>query len=439
MLRYGHFIRDIRLERPFEKDEYLRSCTRIQNLVVDTVAVRYTSSYWFQEQHKALIQNNLETLRSYRHGWACTPKNITLLTLFRASNLDRLVLGSISFTKRKLCYAFMELCTRLRSLTLRACSISPQGLRWGKSFSFGKLERLGVFYSDSAFVTYLADRSPNLKVLHTTRQRHDPVCMLLQSITDSCRKLEVFWVGGWFELPDDSILVDLIKDLPPMKSIQLGNIFNHGPSIRVLSASLAYHCKTLEALETDHQWTSVQIQKILASCPSLRFIHGRSVLNLQDIKEDMPWVCTKLEGLQLRIGGLFDPAQGEARRAFFRQLGKMSQLRSLEIGCPDGERAMAGNYYHFEFQLGKGLEHLESLKELRQCQLSAMFTSIRQEDVEWIVHAWPKLNSFFALGPNKAGVFGVALNVFTDYNIGKEINRKHLIEYIDSDYQHIPV
>jgi hypothetical protein len=110
------------------------------------------------------------------------------------------------------------------------------------------------------------------------------------------------------------------------------------------------------------------------------------------------WVCTKLTYLYISIRGL-EGKPREWHRRIFRQLGKLNQLRNLDIDStnPDDDEPCRDG---LDFRPEAGLDEMAGLKQLECLDIAGLWQDLEHEDVEWMVKTWPKLRELYALAHN---------------------------------------
>ena len=200
----------------------------------------------------------------------------------------------------------------------------------------------------------------------------------LSWIIDSCRKLTTF-------LDSDSMFGELAF------------------------RSLARHFATLQELNLGRceNVNSKMVQQIMTSCTGLILFYG-TTLNASDILGDITdedatevetvvqeqprdWVCTNLRFLTITICGLEGKPLAWHRRVM-QQLARLNKLDTLSICAsaipPLASPAVRGG---LDLRLEAGLGHLSSLKQLVALHFEGMWQQMEEQDVIWMIEAWPKL------------------------------------------------
>lgn len=171
--------------------------------------------------------------------------------------------------------------------------------------------------------------------------------------------------------------------------------------------SLARHFAHVRALDLFHSgMTSKMAQQILTSCPNLTYFYGVAleacdILGVMGVSEDdrmeertmmhwasREWVCTSLRSLRIHICGLEGKPRDWHQRVFL-QLGKMEKLDTLVIAYPGFRSKKDG----LDLRVEAGLDLLSSLKTLRDFQFRGLWQQMEEQDVRWMMKAWPTLRS----------------------------------------------
>ncbi|KAG0220459.1 hypothetical protein BGX31_011008 [Mortierella sp. GBA43] len=177
--------------------------------------------------------------------------------------------------------------------------------------------------------------------------------------------------------------------------------------------SMAGHFASLQELDLGDcgLLTSQMAQRIMTGCPNLISFWGVS-LNARDIlgisrgdgeatgqggsestteeqqqqqQQQAPkWVCTQLRILSIFIFGFAGEPQDWYRRVL-EQLSRLTKLETLAVGSgwssPDG----------LDLRLETGLGVLSTLTELQEFRFEGLSQKMEEQDVRWMVEAWPKL------------------------------------------------
>ncbi|KAG0245162.1 hypothetical protein BGX31_007741 [Mortierella sp. GBA43] len=166
--------------------------------------------------------------------------------------------------------------------------------------------------------------------------------------------------------------------------------------------SLSRHFGHVRKLRlTEGTLTSEMAQRILTNCPNLTELHGvtleaRDILGIdkrnptqeKEMAINQDWVCSNLENLTIFICGLAGKPR-EWHQSIFQQLSRMKMLCSLSVGPvpPIRQRSLDG----LDLRLEAGLDCLSSLKRLRMCKFGGLSQEMGEEEVRWIMEAWPGL------------------------------------------------
>ncbi|KAF9119278.1 hypothetical protein BGW39_000426 [Mortierella sp. 14UC] len=160
--------------------------------------------------------------------------------------------------------------------------------------------------------------------------------------------------------------------------------------------------------------TSSMAQQILTSCPRLVFfcgdaLHARDIVGLSppqshnmdvggtgseaaiDVEQQLnpqDWVCTDLTWMTLYICGL-ENAPPAWLPIVLRQLSRLTALDFLTIS-PTGPE-FDGTKDGLPLSLSSGLGTLSTLTNLERFCFHGLSQEMKEEDVQWMVDAWPKL------------------------------------------------
>lgn len=253
----------------------------------------------------------------------------------------------------------------------------------------------------------------NLTIWHVTGPvdvLHDPLAML------------------WPSLPYLERL-----SLQPFPKGTFSNIVTHCPKLQHLDASLQHRC-------------SKEIAKLLTTCSELvSFTGDRHTVNAYDIIDEEPWVCRKMEKLDLEIIGVrrevedgltgcidyhfrmhyselpererisqLEPRKKEQVDAVYKQLSLLTQLKHLKLGAATNPYATpeyqatyqekrtikATNVYlpdSLELTLNYGLELLGPLKRLKSLDVKGMNHRMTEKDLDWLLQNCPCLKTIRGL------------------------------------------
>ncbi|KAF9096157.1 hypothetical protein BGX27_001166 [Mortierella sp. AM989] len=158
------------------------------------------------------------------------------------------------------------------------------------------------------------------------------------------------------------------------------------------------HLAALEFLDISSTYTrSVSILVVLTSCPRLKSLKAVKV-HAADIQREInqPWVCLCLEswndGLEMGLsdwrrpaGITSDPTMEELQEACFEQIGRLSELRTLEL-CGQGQNRVAMG---IRLKLESGLGRLSRLQGLKKLAIEAV--QMGNDDVAWMSVNWTKV------------------------------------------------
>lgn len=221
------------------------------------------------------------------------------------------------------------------------------------------------------------------------------------------------------------------------------------------AAAILDHASTLENVRLDgcSALSGEFLQRLLCSAPNLKrfdiIARDRSypkklVLNAEHIvSSSEDWVCHSLESFKCRISNIPRPdvtertngrpfnnddpmhsgsmeASRAVQRVIYRQLGRLTKLKTLVLGrddvdhdraveaherftegeyFDDGSTVQAGYQYEcLEMTVESGMDLMVGLKELRHLELDAMAVGVdlkagigAESDLVWMKENWPKL------------------------------------------------
>lgn len=214
------------------------------------------------------------------------------------------------------------------------------------------------------------------------------------------------------------------QDSPIQVSPRTGGLLNFQGHALTLPDFLIHrlfgnHYATLDFLDLSRSQgiKSETIQQILCRCPNLRVLDMASehlTLETKDIVFGEPWICHKLEILQIEIvsspppygdTSLISNGKGdqdldtvqwteiEMQRRVLAQIGSFTRMQELMIGGSHG-RSM-------DLTLGEGgLELLSGLNRMRNMNVKKMGHKVGQRELEWMVEHWPMVRMLMFQGYN---------------------------------------
>ncbi|KAG0031888.1 hypothetical protein BGZ82_006750 [Podila clonocystis] len=253
--------------------------------------------------------------------------------------------------------------------------------------------------------------------------------------------------------------------LEPFSRRTFPNLVANCPRIRNLKANLQHPC-------------SKEIAKLLSTCSELvSFTGNRHTVNAYDIISE-PWVCSKMNRLDLEIIGVRrefeDELSGcieyhnrlhyrqlpekeqlpqgkhelwqwkkEQVNGVYEQLGLLTQLTELRLGTstlPYGvieygatmeEKKMITKLYvdlpdSLELTLDCGLHLLAPLKRLEYLDVNGVYHRMTEQDLDWLLHNCPRLLRIRGL---KGG--------FASKTCLHEDRKHRLTEYLQENYSYI--
>ncbi|KAF9917192.1 hypothetical protein BX616_001672 [Lobosporangium transversale] len=153
-------------------------------------------------------------------------------------------------------------------------------------------------------------------------------------------------------------------------------------------------CETIEEITFDVYGFKADgiMQTILSNCPCLKRLTGPRI-TVTEIVNGAEWVSTELTDLNIYLKADVDqetPEGMEKQRIVFRQLGKLTRLRSLDLVA---QRCNTdGRTQTLDLTLRASLDEQANLKNLEKLAFKSDASQRMQlEDATWIVNNWPKL------------------------------------------------
>jgi hypothetical protein len=272
--------------------------------------------------------------------------------------------------------SFWTLCTQLEVLLVYSTHLPDLP---DKSIKFERLQELGVsLRSGQTFVHQLdwLEQCPNLLILNWN------ACLEPgpgpESIEDFAARLAA---GAWPKLHDLSIpnfhaldaqLAKVIEGMPQVKGFgaiecQFGSL-----SFTALRSQFRM-LRRLDIAFSDTP-TGPMIPEILASCPQLEYLCVDDVMS-EDIIDSESWVCGQtLKALYVR----FCITARHHQQDVFKKISQLPHLENLVFFGLYRETGSKG----MEFRLGAGLEHLTTLKELKELSLFDAGDYLRASDIK---------------------------------------------------------
>ncbi|ORZ28852.1 hypothetical protein BCR41DRAFT_344184 [Lobosporangium transversale] len=152
-------------------------------------------------------------------------------------------------------------------------------------------------------------------------------------------------------------------------------------------------CETVERLVFNVRGTDVDgiAQAILSNCPRLKEFVGPKI-TMTEIANGAEWVSTGLTELAVYLEADIDQETTEGMekaRSVFKQLGKLTQLRSLKLTKRNSNDSETRT---LDLRLGTGLDELANLKRLRELSFNDDdHQEIDLEEATWIMDNWPRI------------------------------------------------
>ncbi|KAF9944790.1 hypothetical protein BGZ72_001958, partial [Mortierella alpina] len=164
-------------------------------------------------------------------------------------------------------------------------------------------------------------------------------------------------------------ILSLINEYLPMYEDQTFNIMKER------------HFSTLEEIHLSSLGNDCWVQDLLASCPSLKIIRAFRLDAAAVMKDKRPWACLGLK--VLRISLEITRGSSEDSRAFFSQLARLKQLRSLTLHSAQ-RGADTVNKVPLPLWLEMGLDILAEQTKLEVINL-CKDQNVDKNDILWMV------------------------------------------------------
>ncbi|KAF9937091.1 hypothetical protein BGZ67_001654 [Mortierella alpina] len=322
-----------------------------------------------------------------------------------------------------------------------------------RPYALKELVLSGPLESSSDALLAFLERCPRLESLILHSDMDVPLDQLSKVLKKHCpllRRLQ--WEAENCNENDEEIANLLDASVGGWEALQMPFMRKFGP---LSMQALQRHVSTLKQVSSNG-WgslTSSDIQALLCSAPRLQSLNGQMavretgdrryselVLHAQDLMHsNASWAGTStLKHLRLVIDGIPRPdvqcqdtgrpfphplpatpnhvTPRQVQETVYKQLGAMTQLRTLVLGRPDihdGFLEVAEGVLHFHPRLGafvrepqyqclelsleSGLGLMSELKELRTLDVSRMTQRIGVAELEWMHANWPKLETIGGL------------------------------------------
>jgi len=413
--------------------EFGERCTMINSLLIKgpPLGNRFDTTYW--DSCKALVQQNSAHLRSLTMVcWNQTcgrlelPKWTPLSVQFK--NLRSLIIQDSNIGMEQWA-SYWQVLENVESLTLESTPLHPQ-------LSISDENRSKS--SNTRPITQL----PKLRTLILTDVYYPESEQQLDWLIRICpvlRTLEWTQVSGGFPVQFTQYFVD--KTWPELDSITIRRDLNdvsHKDYITILQAGqrpFRVLDLGIERLELDlfdllrqghfkaltkvdlckatvepelprHKTEGIPqwVQEVLESCPSLEHITAK-IITAEDIINGKPWVCLGLKEFKVVINMGFRRPSGRGPkrpkftdnqqglcRAVFEQLGRLEQLRALDMRYLGWNHGTRYSPLPLELRLGLGL-----LSKLKYIEVIGFhhYQDMREADVEWMLRQWPYLSTIY--------------------------------------------
>ncbi|KAG0220457.1 hypothetical protein BGX31_011006 [Mortierella sp. GBA43] len=404
VLRNGDHIRDLEiLNDPL--DTFSDNCTKLRSLKINTGKLQDMGL----SRIRALVLEN-PGLRSIKiDDWKSVPRLGSILeALSSCPDLQTLRVDVRSLGPDCMDGIFKIAAVCLRRLILNGRDSTCGSLEKWPCFPLLKELGLSIDLPSHAQLEILR-RCPELRLLSwgfSDRYRIpvEDVCEIFKTHCPLIETLELV-VKYWSD--EDALY---IAGCPGFTSKMIHQIMTNCPNLTTLRATRLEACDILGTARYQRPIRGFArdqktiIDKITDPQPP------------QQLPQD--WICTNMEHLDIFIGGL----QGTPREwhnRVFRQLAKLTKLRKLCVGPSEqlvDPQKVPESGGGLDLRLKAGLGALASLTQLRELKFHGLKQQLEEEDVRWMLNAWPKLRRVDGL---------------MSYYRGVERNRHHLrLKYI---------
>ncbi|KAG0298096.1 hypothetical protein BGZ98_000322, partial [Dissophora globulifera] len=379
--------------------------------------IRIGTSYSRQPELRDVLKHK-DHIKSVRIFNTCQQDTLTSTiweTIMQLTQLKSLSMENLYVDEGTVDFIW-DLCERVEQLGLWQVSFATLGnLDSRKPFS--RVRHLDLrnakldqrLFSDNV---ELLKRCPNMEFLIWPEKlrRGKVIDGFIQLAVDGTwPALESVW-KFYFPISDDN----QARVLRSMKRITGWNVRWFGPKgFQVLR----HHFTTLKELHLSgckDGVTSEMLQEVLSSCPLLVTVSWARI-NAVDIVCGRPWVCTKMEDLDMTI--VFDPEETDRLQPLvFEQLSKLTALEYLDLsgraiaadmdssrGGEDEDLSDIGDSFHryaklmpykrsIDLRLEMGLDKLATLRLLKRLRFLGTTQRIGKDEVEWMLKNWKCLN-----------------------------------------------
>ncbi|KAF9354083.1 hypothetical protein BGX34_011225 [Mortierella sp. NVP85] len=285
---------------------------------------------------------------------------------------------------------FWQLCTRLERLTLTRPYFSRQGSLASMEFPhLWELSMVALQPNDISWALDFIRRCPGLKSLYWEAGSDvtTPFILGLKELIVG-RTLPKFHSLSILRTVNPDAADDVLKVIQciqPITALKLHNWQDEGMRLFEVLRPQFGHLRIL-SLRYTTSITSAMVQEIMSSCPLLNNFSGPTI-DAIDIVQGQPWVCLRLQFLDLRFR--FDPSTiDRVQPLVFDQLARLTRLEELLVN----EWYAAPKFQEtFDLRLVHGLGKLSTLRLLEAIHVNNTVQQIGEEELEWMVEHWKSL------------------------------------------------
>ncbi|KAF9927397.1 hypothetical protein BGZ65_006778 [Modicella reniformis] len=199
------------------------------------------------------------------------------------------------------------------------------------------------------------------------------------------------------------IPLELFRKCPNLRTLTWRTFEDTSDSVFDLCDLLKIHCPLLKSMtlfsesftDKDLSLEIIWTHAISLGLCRMRRQTGEEKMVTQD------WVCTHIQALAIFINGLEGKPE-EWHRRILQQISKLKELKFLTLAPDESYDTHRSAHDGSNFPLRTGLDSLSSLKQLMALNISTLRQEMEEQDVRWMLEAWPKLLSVIGmLHPNK--------------------------------------
>lgn len=192
----------------------------------------------------------------------------------------------------------------------------------------------------------------------------------------------------------------LLHHLPPLRqwSLETGDF---GPASFTRLRDRHFNSLTTLCMSSVTTFTSPMALETLSGCPNLEVFKARCI-SLEDLRQfPQPWICHRLRQLKVFFAASMEDSKADTAM-LFRQLSRLELLEHIDNN-PDYISGTNNSLIRRpapQWRLDHGLAQLSTLSRLILFRSKYTEHDMRLEDVQWMVHHWPRLTAFEVESPS---------------------------------------